>query len=317
MCVGWTPLHIACAYGIEATAKCLIAAGATVTTQNSAGWTPLHEAVHRGFDELVQALLEAGAEHSELIPACIMTPYHPQYPLAHACRQGHIQTAKCLLAAGAKKDAQNPQGWSALHEAVFFRRLDCVKTLLVHGCDTTLRTSKGHGVLDFPTSDEIREILSEASAASAKAAKTEKDKEQKVETMSKNSQPEKRRQESFRLLGDLPEMPTSRNITSVEFAKGQNNAVETTVPQKRKKKKKTKRHKNKNKMKTAPPKPGVPSELACHLTGNLMEDPVTSPYGNNFDRKPLEQWFSTQGNLCPVTGLPYSAAELRSNERLK
>lgn len=267
-----------------------------------------------------------------------MTPYHPQFPLAHACRQGHLETVKCLLNAGANKDAQNPEGWCPLHEAVFFRRVDCVKVLLVHGCNTTLRTSKGHCILDFPTSEEIREILVEAAPKSL-LSRGEPEKDLPSEN-SASSQPDistpslepsvpieesKSAQENFRLLGDLPKMPTSRNITSLEFAQTQGNTptpatVEVEEKRDREKPKKRKHRKKKsrkNKMKTALPEEGIPSELACHLTGKLMEDPVTSPYGNNFERKALERWFMTQGNLCPVTGQPYSAAEIKVNERLK
>ena len=47
--MGWSPLHIASAYGIPATVRRLCSAGADPNVTNSLGWSPLHESVHRGY----------------------------------------------------------------------------------------------------------------------------------------------------------------------------------------------------------------------------------------------------------------------------
>ncbi len=48
-----------------------------------------------------------------------------------------------LLEAGAPKDLPNRIGWTALHEACFYNRVETVKTLLLSGADATLRTRLG------------------------------------------------------------------------------------------------------------------------------------------------------------------------------
>ena len=45
--------------------------------------------------------------------------------------------------AGAAKDQKNDIGWTALHEACFYNRMEVVKLLLVHGADATVRTKCG------------------------------------------------------------------------------------------------------------------------------------------------------------------------------
>ena len=61
----------------------LLEAHANVNTTNSIGWMPLFEAVHRGYNDIVIALLTAGATTKEIIPASMIAPYHPQYPLSN------------------------------------------------------------------------------------------------------------------------------------------------------------------------------------------------------------------------------------------
>lgn len=56
---GWTPLHMACAYGVEPIAKKLIESDANVNTTNSYGCTPLLEACHRGFYNIVMMLVRS------------------------------------------------------------------------------------------------------------------------------------------------------------------------------------------------------------------------------------------------------------------
>ena len=63
---GWTPLHMACAYGIEPVVLALLEAGANPRCQNSLGWTPLLEACHRGFVSIVKLLLDNTRKPSDL-----------------------------------------------------------------------------------------------------------------------------------------------------------------------------------------------------------------------------------------------------------
>ncbi|GLE08262.1 hypothetical protein PINS_up019313, partial [Pythium insidiosum] len=120
---GWTPLHIAVAYGLEALALKLIRAGANVNTKNTVGWTPLYDACHRGYATVVRELLKAGAEHDVICPEFALCPYPGQHPLAEAARQGGVEVVKVLLEWGVDKNAVNALGWTALHEAAYHNRV--------------------------------------------------------------------------------------------------------------------------------------------------------------------------------------------------
>ena len=45
--------------------------------------------------------------------------------------------------AGAPKDQVNSLGWTALHEACFYSRVDVVKILMLNGANASLRTKGG------------------------------------------------------------------------------------------------------------------------------------------------------------------------------
>lgn len=45
--------------------------------------------------------------------------------------------------AGAQKDQANTLGWTALHEACFYNRIEVVKVLMLSGANASLRTRGG------------------------------------------------------------------------------------------------------------------------------------------------------------------------------
>ena len=63
--------------------------------------------------------------------------------LAEAARCGFPKIVQILLDAGAHRDNANNLGWTALHEACFYNRIETVKVLLLAGADSTLRTRIG------------------------------------------------------------------------------------------------------------------------------------------------------------------------------
>lgn len=67
---------------------------------------------------------------------------------------------------------------------------------------------------------------------------------------------------------------------------------------------------------TAPSQTGA-NRFLCALTGNTMKNPVTSPYGHTFEKEVIEQWLRQKGNVCPFTGKPLNAAELKPNKELQ
>ena len=68
----------------------------------------------------------------------------------------YIQT---LLDAGAPKNMANRLGWTALHEACFYNRMETVKTLLLSGCSATVRTRQGALPYHLACIPEIRNML--------------------------------------------------------------------------------------------------------------------------------------------------------------
>ena len=66
-----------------------------------------------------------------------------QAALGESARCGYQGIVQTLLDAGAPKDLKNHIGWTALHEACFYNRIEVVKLLLLNGADATLRTKCG------------------------------------------------------------------------------------------------------------------------------------------------------------------------------
>lgn len=61
--------------------------------------------------------------------------------------------------AGAPKDLPNNIGWTALHEACFYNRIETVKILLLRGADVTLRTRLGALPYHLAGLQEVRTML--------------------------------------------------------------------------------------------------------------------------------------------------------------
>lgn len=377
-----TPLHLASAYGINGAVQVLVEAGADVNAKNSIGWTPLYEALHRGYVDVVEILIKAGAKTDSVIPPCYASPQHGQFPLAHACRQGHEKVVKLLLSTpniSNDKDQQNEFGWTALHECAFYNRAECIKLMLVYGCDGSLRTKRGLRAIDMTLSKEVQTLLlelvpederesfleigknvrakaklqeqqqqeSEQDPASAQRRNAERrqqvnegkeavrgdkkngreigndaqdsnedseessDEESDSDNASKQDQikvSEGKQSESFRLLGDLPNLGAG--------GKKKNN--KNNKKRRGSKSKRGSSRSNGTSGRVATPETGVPDGFCCSLTGKLMSDPVLTPFGDHcYQRNAVERWLKEQGNLDPVTGMPLATCELILNNSLR
>ncbi|EPY29835.1 U-box domain protein [Angomonas deanei] len=105
-------------------------------------------------------------------------------------------------------------------------------------------------------------------------------------------------QQQGRLLGDVPSLKKAKTSQKVSIA---NAAQPVKVNQK---------------LRVAQKKDvtaGVDPELLCALTGQVMKNPVTSPYGQTFERDAIMNWLDQNGSVCPITGKPLSAAQLTPN----
>ena len=46
----------------------------------------------------------------------------------------------------------------------------------------------------------------------------------------------------------------------------------------------------------------IPQEFICPITGEIMEDPVSTIDGNSYERTAIERWFATRRITSPLTG---------------
>lgn len=288
---GWTPLHIASAYGLEALAlKLAGASGVNVNTNNSVGWTLLYDACHRGYVSVARELLRAGARHDVVCPEFALCPYPGQRPLAEAARQGHVECVKVLLEWGVDKNAVNKLGWSALHEAAYHSRIAVVKVLIVYGADVSLKTDRGSLARDLTIHSEIRSMLDELLAASPSpvpSASSTASAAADAMPSSASSSPKKSpakpagplsRKEEYALLGDLPSLDAAR-VPSITIqadedgdedeeveAKGEEKEPESPSARERSKRPKRKKPKSKDRRS----KGDAPAEFKCAVSLKLL-----------------------------------------------
>ena len=72
-----------------------------------------------------------------------------------------IVCSKMILDHGAPKDLQNKLGWTALHEACFFNRVETVKTLLLGGCRADLRSRSGALPYHLASLKMVRDMIAD------------------------------------------------------------------------------------------------------------------------------------------------------------
>jgi uncharacterized protein len=109
------------------------------------GWTPLHLAAAFGSPEAVELLLDRGAP----VAAVSKNPQTNQ-PLHAALALGrNPETIRLLLAAGADPDARQTAGYTALFSAAAANRRDLAEILIAHGANPTLQNDFGQTAATF------------------------------------------------------------------------------------------------------------------------------------------------------------------------
>jgi ankyrin repeat protein len=109
------------------------------------GWTPLHLAAAFGTPAAVSALLAAGAR----VEAVSRNPQQNQ-PLHAALALGrNPETVRLLLAHGASANAAQAGGFTPIFSAAIANRRDLVEMLLDRGADPHLRSDQGKTPADF------------------------------------------------------------------------------------------------------------------------------------------------------------------------
>jgi len=109
------------------------------------GWTPLHLAAAFGTPAAVSALLAAGAP----VDAVSRNPQHNQ-PLHAALALGkNADTVRLLLQQGAAANAAQAGGFTPIFSAAIANRRDLAEILLAHGADPHRISDQGKTAADF------------------------------------------------------------------------------------------------------------------------------------------------------------------------
>jgi ankyrin repeat protein len=111
----WSPLLVACHYGLAEVRAALLAAGANPGEADETGLTPLLIAVRKGDSEGTRSLLEAGADPNHSQPRGERgVGVQGHSPLVRAAGDGNLALVELLLAHGAELDRPNSAGQTAL-----------------------------------------------------------------------------------------------------------------------------------------------------------------------------------------------------------
>uniref|UniRef100_A0A3B4B646 Uncharacterized protein n=1 Tax=Periophthalmus magnuspinnatus TaxID=409849 RepID=A0A3B4B646_9GOBI len=127
-----TALHLACLEGHPPVVSMLLERGADINFPDRLGSVAMHWACRGGSLRVVQALTSHGADLN-----LWSTPLHV------ATRTGHVVIVEYLLSCGAKVNATDWEGDTALHDAVRLNRYKIVKMLILAGADVTHQNNVG------------------------------------------------------------------------------------------------------------------------------------------------------------------------------
>jgi len=124
---GWTPLHLAAAYGHKDMAEFLLAQRADVNARDKIGGTPLHYAADRGYKHVTEVLLANQADVNA------QQEYERFTPLHLAANNGHEDVVELLLANNAEVNAQDRCEVTPLGFAASKGHKSVVEVLRQHG----------------------------------------------------------------------------------------------------------------------------------------------------------------------------------------
>ncbi len=149
---GFAPLHWAVQKKDLSRAEILIANKAQIDAKTSDGYTPLTLAMFDGSEPMVKLLLDNHADaNMETGPA-----NNRHMPLIWAIQGRHTQIVQLLLEHGAKPNAVDSNGDTALADAIRQGNVDMVRLLIDHGADVNFLDKQGR-----PPLAQLRAALAE------------------------------------------------------------------------------------------------------------------------------------------------------------
>lgn len=132
---GMTALHYASASGSAACAATLVAGGAALDASGARTPPPLHLACRSGHTETVRVLIAAAKRGAELTAEDGTTAAHV------AADVGEAECLAMLLDAGARPDAVRQDGGTPLHYACMAGHSECTSLLLSAGANPNVKRS--------------------------------------------------------------------------------------------------------------------------------------------------------------------------------
>ena len=135
-------------------AALLDAEPALVNAYSHDGFFPLGLAAFFGHPETVRLLLARGADVAQVA----RNPMRIQ--AIHAAVAGRSREAmELVVEAGAPINAQQHQGWTALHEAVHQKDLELTRYFLAHGADPKVQNDEGKSAIGLAAEQGSTDIL--------------------------------------------------------------------------------------------------------------------------------------------------------------
>mmetsp|Transcript_7650 Transcript_7650/g.11583 ORF Transcript_7650/g.11583 Transcript_7650/m.11583 type:complete len:292 (+) Transcript_7650:46-921(+) len=264
--------------------KELVKEGNNVNEKWKYGSTPLHWAVKYGHSAVANFLLENKADiESEA--------KNGRTPLHWAAEEGDVTMTTNLLEKKANIEPKAKNGRTPLHEAAWNGHGTVVKHLLdnkanIHSKSklgwTPLHTASCKGNLNV-----VKYLLENKANVDSKALNG-------LTALDLAKVNERK---------DIVQFFQSLNSTDAEetVVNNQNDISDTPQPKYYKK---------------ANIEGPVPKEFKCPLTHKIMEDPVMTSDGVNYDRHAITKWLSFRGS-CPLTGKQLTVEQLNPNYSLK
>ncbi|KAI9848061.1 MAG: hypothetical protein M1837_001163 [Sclerophora amabilis] len=140
---GRTALDWATARARLSDMRLLIARGSPLDTMDVSGRTTVLHAVDSHNDDALRIVLEAGANPNPEVPKGLFR----SSPLTAASFGGLVGMIKLLIEFGAKVDACNPEGRTALQAVASMQNVECADILLTCGADLGYISNNGHSPL--------------------------------------------------------------------------------------------------------------------------------------------------------------------------
>lgn len=154
-------VHEAAALGDLQTLRVLARWPETISSYSPDGWTPLHLAAAFGGAEATALLLEHGVDPNQRSRnAMTNCPLHACVALS---RDTHI--AKLLIDKGANVNATQQGGFTALHASAFSGDLPMVRLLIDADATLDLKTDDGQTPLDLAREKKHEPVIKELEAA--------------------------------------------------------------------------------------------------------------------------------------------------------